>query len=435
MAITTSLCSPPNHSPTLPTFSISNLPSFQPQSSSSSSSSKFGVNLVSNDALILAAAAEAVTLARAAVNAAREAVEESAAGVGGEVWIYRDGSEANGLVMRRTRRRKRRKNLELLDLEEKGYFENKSFSSGSVKSGYLSRREEVDCCLSLKEGAELEATRIRITDAQEHEPTSKQLAKAIGMEMRSVDKMLCDRRDSQERIYRSYRRLVVSIAVGYQGRGLSLQDLIQEGSIGLLRGAHKFDPDRGHKLSTYVYWWIRQAIIRAIEKKSRLVRLPGNMCMMVAKIAEAKNDLSRRLRRAPTCEEIAEAVDMHVSIIKLVSEKSRTPISLDRTVTDQGCMRLQEIIAGPDETMPEKMVMKRLMKQEVKKLLKSLSDREAHVLRLHFGLNGKSPQTFEEIGRVLKLSRERVRQINGIALSKLRHTSIVDNLRLYLYIL
>lgn len=108
------------------------------------------MNLVSNDALILAAAAEAVTLARAAVNAAREAAEESAAGVGGEVWIYRDGSEGNGLVMRRTRRRKRRKNLELLDLEEKGYFENKSFSSGSVKSGYLSRREEVDCCLSLK---------------------------------------------------------------------------------------------------------------------------------------------------------------------------------------------------------------------------------------------------------------------------------------------
>lgn len=96
---------------------------------------------------------------------------------------------------------------------------------------------------------------------------------------------------------------------------------------------------------------------------------------------------------------------------------------------------MQEIIAGPDETMPEKMVMKQLMKQEVKKLLKTLSDREAHVLRLHFGLNGKSPQSFEEIGRVLKLSRERVRQINGIALSKLQHTSIVDNLRLYLYIL
>lgn len=137
-----------------------------------------------------------------------------------------------------------------------------------------------------------------MTNSEDHEPTSKELAKAMGMEMRSIDKMLCDKRESQERISRSYRRLVVSVAAGYQGKGLSFPDLIQvhtylilsrkfvhdvvmnlifilqEGSVGLLRGAQKFDPQRGNKLSTYVYWWIRQAIIRAIENKSRVVRLP-----------------------------------------------------------------------------------------------------------------------------------------------------------------
>ncbi|KAF3437341.1 hypothetical protein FNV43_RR20094 [Rhamnella rubrinervis] len=433
MAITTSLCSPPNRSPTLPTFSVSTIPSIKTQFPTSSSSSKFGVNLVSNDALVLAAAAEAVSLARAAVKAARDAVES--AGVV-EVRSCRDcGNECNGLVVRRSRRRKRRKRLELLDLTEKmGGVENKSFLFGSVKPGYLSRKEEVECCLSLKEGKEVEASILRITDAQGHEPTSKQLTKAIGMDMRSIDKMLCNRRESQERISRSYRRLVVSIAAGYQSKGLSFQDLVQEGSIGLLRGAHKFDPERGHKLSTYVYWWIKQAIIRAIAKKSRMVRLPGNICEMVSKITEAKNFLRRRLQRPPTYDEISEAVNVCVSTVRLVSERNRTPLSLDRTVTDQGCMRLQEIIAGPDETMPEKMVMKQLMKQEVETFIKTLSDREAHVLRLHLGLNGETPQSFEEIGRVLGLSRERARQINGIALSKLQNTSTVENLRLYLYI-
>ncbi|KAH0981598.1 hypothetical protein GBA52_008775 [Prunus armeniaca] len=440
MAITTSICSSPNQPPILPTLSLPTIP-FTPLKTHHplqlhlpfpSSSSKFGGNLVSNDALAIAAAAEALVLARAAVEAAIDAVavtEEI-----GEVWSCREnGSESSGLVARRKMRRKRRKRLEALDEEMNRDVEDGMVSFGFVRYEHLSPREEAECCLSLKEGARLESERFRVVEAQEHEPTSKQLAKAMGMKMRSIDKVLCKRRESQEKIIRSYRGLVVSVASSYQGKGLSFQDLIQqEGSIGLLRGAEKFDHERKWKLSTYVYWWIRQAIIRAIENKSRIIRLPGHVCGMMAKITKAQNSLNQRFQRLPSHDEIAEVIKVNASTIKLVCERSRPPISLDRVATVRGSMTLQEIIQGPEEMMPEKMLIRQLMKQEVEKLLKTLSDREANVLRLHFGLNGESPQSFEEIGRLLKLSRERVRQINGIALSKLRQTSTLDNLKLYI---
>lgn len=153
---------------------------------------------------------------------------------------------------------------------------------------------------------------------------------------------------------------------------------------------------------------------------------------MVAKIAEARTVLSRRLRRLPTYDEIAEFIDVNVSTVRLVSERSRTPISVDQAVTSQGCMTLQEIIPGPDETTPQKMVKRQLMKQEVERALNTLCEREAYILRLYFGINGETPLSFEEIGRLMKLSRERVRQINSIALSKLRQTSVVDYLKLHM---
>ncbi|KAM3733902.1 hypothetical protein ACB098_11G173000 [Castanea mollissima] len=424
MAITT-ICSSPTHSPTLPTISsLKTHHPLQPQLHVSTSSTKFGSNIVSNDALVIAA--EAVALAHAAAQAARDAV--LAADEIGEVWsdresdnvLVRDGS--GGLGVRRKRRRRRRNGME----EKIG--ESWRISSGSLKSGNLSPREEAELCLCLKEGARLEGMRIGVREARGCEPTSKQLAKAIGMKRRSVDKILCDGRESRQKIARSYRRLVVSIANGYQGRGLSFQDLIQEGSIGLLRGVEKFEPERGNKLATYVYWWIKQAITRAIATDTRLVRLPGNASRMVAKIAEASNILTKRLGRQPSYDEIAEMLNVNILTVKLVSERSRPPGSLDQAVTDQGRMTLQEIISGPDETMPEKMVKKQLMKQEVDKLLKTLNKREEHVLRLRFGLNGEPPRSCEEIGRILKLSRERVRQIYVIALSNLRQRSMKDNL-------
>ncbi|KAJ4711579.1 RNA polymerase sigma factor [Melia azedarach] len=423
MAITRICSSSPTHS-TLPSLKTPH--SLLPPSRSSSSCSNKSANTVSNGVLLIAeSATEAVALASAAVRAAREAVA-LARGVE-ENWF--DGGCQNMVkVRRKSRRKKMMKQCEFFN-EEFGAVDD---LLKSKKSLHLSPSEEAEICLCLQEGARLEEARNAIPRSQEHESISKQLANVLGIKRSKVDKILCKERESQERIIRSYRRLVVSIAAGYQGKGLSLQDLVQEGSIGLVRGVKRFNPEKGYKLSTYVYWWIKQAIIRAIANKSRIIRLPGSMCEMVAKIAEANNVLSRRLKRLPTHNEIAEMLNIHISTVRLAFERTRYPISLDGGVTDRGCMTLQNIIAGPDETRPERMVQEQQMKQELKELLRTLSDREAHILRLHFGLSGNTPKSCEEIGTILKLSRERVRQLNVIALTKLQQTSNVDNLKVYI---
>ncbi|CAN6992647.1 unnamed protein product [Brassica oleracea var. botrytis] len=332
------------------------------------------------------------------------------------------------------RRKKRRRRRAGLDPEEEENVvpavetEPKavSVSVGASRSGFLSRLEEVQLCLYLKEGAKLENLE---TSVEENVMVS--LFGNGNKKRSSANEILCRRREAREKITRCYRRLVVSIATGYQGKGLNLQDLIQEGSIGLLRGAERFDPERGYKLSTYVYWWIKQAILRAITHKSRLVKLPGSMWELTAKVAEASNVLSRKLRRIPSCEEIANHLNIHVSAVRLAVERSRSPVSLDRVLSHNGRMTLQEIVRGPDEARPEEMVRKEHMKHEIKQLLGTLTARESRVLGLYFGLNGETPMSFEEIGKKLKLSRERVRQINGIALTKLRSVHNVNDLKIY----
>ncbi|CAH8325126.1 unnamed protein product [Eruca vesicaria subsp. sativa] len=326
------------------------------------------------------------------------------------------------------RRKKRRRRRAGLDPEEEENVvtevetEPKAVNVPS-RSGFLSRLEEVQLCLYLKEGAKLENLG---TSVEENEMVSM-----LKKRRSSANEILCRRREAREKITRCYRRLVVSIATGYQGKGLNLQDLIQEGSIGLLKGAERFDPERGYKLSTYVYWWIKQAILKAIAHKSRLVKLPGSMWELTAKVAEASSVLNRKLKRIPSSEEIADHLNIHVSAVRLAVDRSRSPVSLDRVVSHNGRMTLQEIVCGPDETRPEEMVRKEHMKHEIKQLLGTLTARESRVLGLYFGLNGETPMSFEEIGKTLKLSRERVRQINGIALTKLRSVHNVNDLNIY----
>ncbi|KAH8498909.1 hypothetical protein Peur_074071 [Populus x canadensis] len=421
MAIITTVCSSS-------TTIFSAIPSLKhplshqsPPPTSSPPSFKLGVSSISNEAeLDIGNATEAVALS---------------SWTGGEV-LFDGESDNGGLKARRKRRRKRRKGLAqslvVDDGERDVGHEYKRVILESAKRGYLSPKEEAEFSLCLKHEARIEAARRRIGEVQELDPTSKQLAKALRMEKNSVDNVLCKGRESREKIIRSYRRLVVSIATSYQDKGLSLQDLIQEGSIGLLRGAERFDPQRGYKLSTYVYWWIKEAILTAISNNTRMVRLPRRWWMLVAKIAGANNDLSNKLRRSPSYDEIAEVLNMKVSTVRLGFERGRSPISLDQAVLGQNSLTLQEIITGPDETIPENMVKRELLKQELEKLFQTvLTEREAHILRLHFGLNGQTPQSCEEIGRLVKLSRERVRQIICTALSKLRHKEIVEPLKAY----
>nr|AKC88717.1 sigma factor [Pelargonium dichondrifolium] len=416
MAIATVCTSSPTCSPTLPTISPPLLKTHQPLQSIPF---KFDLNLVSSDALTIAPTAEAVSTASPALEAARDA---AMAGENEVKWNWTYGLEA-----RRKRRRKRRRGLEG---RENGEVVEVPLIL-SVKPGRFTRKQEAELCMMIQEGARLEVERRRMAEACMHEPSLKQLASATGMSMRRIDNILCNARKSKEIIIQAYRGLVSSIATGYQGRGLSLPELIQEGSMGLLRGAAKYDPKRGCKLSTYAYWWIRQAITRSLANQSRLIRLPENVLSMLAKITEAKNILSNRLRRSPSDDEIAEFLDMQVSTVRLIIERSTPPISLDKVVvTDNGPLKLQDIISGPDEWNPEAILKKQLIKQEVEKLLNTLSERESRILRLHYGLDGITPKSCEEIGIMFNLSRERIRQINASALTKLRQTSIADELKL-----
>ncbi|XP_026423532.1 RNA polymerase sigma factor sigD, chloroplastic-like isoform X2 [Papaver somniferum] len=462
-----SICSSSsNHSPHLPSISFCcSLPTKpssililpQPllsQSSSSSVSHKLGLIPVSDD--LITTTANAVALANAALQAAKDAASVSSSLTSLASFDKNDattfdndcGSEASVLsdwrclpvVVRektdssRYRRRKRRKGVNFFEVDMRNEYLEKSRSSRSSSSNYLTTKEEAEFSMDLKEGARLEAARNKLcADTGKEEPTISEWAEAVGMKRSSLERAILRISQSRNRITLSYRRLVISIATAYQGRGLSLQDLVQEGSIGLLRGAERFDPGKGFKLSTYVYWWIKQAIIRAIEQKSRTIRLPGSMCEMVAKIAKTNTALTSKLGRWPTYEEIADTAGIDVSVIRLASQSNRTPISLDQTPpTLHGCVTLKEIIPGPDETRPETMVRRQQMKQNLHELLKTtLTEREEFVLYLHFGPNGETPKSCDEIGRVLHLSRERVRQIRGFALAKLRDASATDNLGVY----
>ncbi|KAH6759772.1 sigma factor 4 [Perilla frutescens var. hirtella] len=297
----------------------------------------------------------------------------------------------------------------------------------------MTPKEEARFSWYLKERARVEAVRAGLlAETAGNEVSTMEWAKAAGISRRKLDRILWNGRESEKRITNCYHGLVVSIASSYLGKGLSLQDLTQEGSIGLLRGAIKFDPEKGYKLSTYAYWWIRQSITRAVANKSRIIRLPGSISELIPKICEASNGLSRKLGRFPVYEEIAEAIDVNAEAVRLAIERNRSPISLDQAMTSQGYMSLQDIIPGPDELTPEAMMKKEMQKPEIGKLLEALCEREARILRLHYGLNGESLWSFEEIGKLMKLSRERVRQINTVALSKLREANEIEDLSYFI---
>ncbi|KAJ0975620.1 hypothetical protein J5N97_017585 [Dioscorea zingiberensis] len=369
---------------------------------------------VSENSLTIAVMAEAVALANAAAQAAKDAVSSAMALSeikSMQTKVEREYLQEHGLVARRRQRRKRMRGGEFVDLDScRDLMEG--CVSRSERSGYLTRRQEGEFSAYLKEGTMLEAS-----------------LTAFRTKGRSDEKVLLRARECRERITLSYKRLVISIATPYQGKGLSLQDLIQEGCIGLLQGAQRFDAKRGNKLSTYVYWWIKQAIIRAIAKKSRLVRLPGSMCAVARKVADATSLLQRQLGRWPTYHEIADYTDLSASSVKIVTARSRHPISMNRPVKNKE-ITLEDVIPGPDETRPEVIVAKQLMLQDMEKLLKTLNSREEYIIRMHYGLTGERVHSCDEIGRLLNLSRERIRQIHHSALTRLREErDLIESLR------
>ncbi|KAF3327187.1 RNA polymerase sigma factor sigD [Carex littledalei] len=319
-----------------------------------------------------------------------------------------------------TRRKKRRKDLGLWDGEEDIEDEiDDKWLFGPDKSRTLTKRQEAALSRYLKEQAMLETNSNQMT-MKFTGYDSSYIETCISSKSRSYrDKVLLRARASEDRIIMNYKGLVISIAAAYEGSGISLDDLIQEGCVGLLRGVRKFDPSKGYKLSTYVYWWIKQAIVRTIANSSRLVRLPVNLCEATGKVMEAKSVLAKRLGRRPSYDEIAEVVNLSAKSVKIIIQRNRKPISLDQPVHQNG-LQLKDIMSGPDELRPELSVVRELKLQNLGKFLSKLSEKEEFVIRLRYGFGCKQAQTFQEIGKTIDVTGERARQIHMKAMRKLR---------------
>ena len=243
----------------------------------------------------------------------------------------------------------------------------------------------------------------------------EEIALAQGVEMGSMV--------AKAKLINSNLRLVVSIAKKYIGRGMTFLDLIQEGNKGLIRAVEKYDWTKGFKFSTYATWWIRQAITRAIADQARTIRIPVHMVETINKLIRVSRKLMQDLGREPLAEEIAEEMEISPEKVREILKISQKTTSLETPIGDDDDSYLGDFIADENQLTPYEATSKRLLKENINEVLQALSDREARVLKMRFGLEGQRPMTLEEVGRKFGVTRERIRQIEAKALRKLKHPS------------
>jgi RNA polymerase primary sigma factor len=237
---------------------------------------------------------------------------------------------------------------------------------------------------------------------------------------------------AREHLITANSRLVISVAKKYMGRGVPFLDLIQEGNIGLIRAAKKFDYRRGHKFSTYATWWIRQAVTRAIADQGRTIRVPVHMGDQINKLLRVQHQITQRLGREPSLDELAEALDVHPKKVENMIQVARRPLSLETPTDDEDDSVLADFIEDHDAAAPDDSATFNLLRQHLGEVLYNLPPREVRILQLRYGLLDGQSYTLEEVGRKMGVTRERVRQIEAQALSRLRHPAVRRILREYL---
>lgn len=235
-----------------------------------------------------------------------------------------------------------------------------------------------------------------------------------------------------EKLINANLRFVVSVAKQYQNQGLSLPDLINEGNLGLIKAAQRFDETRGFKFISYAVWWIRQSILQALAEQARIVRLPLNKIGSINKINRTFSELEQTYEREPSVQEIAQALDIAPEDVKESMKSSGRHVSMDAPLVDGEESNMYDVMLSKDTPSPDKELLNESLRKEIERVLSTLTYREANIIKLYFGLNGKHPHTLEEIGEEFNLTRERVRQIKEKAIKRLKNVTRCKILKSYL---